>query len=639
MRSDIDPEKDGADTVDGPPKEQRPLAVETLGLGDLSLSHLGIAVDPALDRGGSPMVPNGAAPDGESRREGVKAARSRNSTNASQATVSKLELAPESWKADSSLGPGEAGKRGVRGNGSGGDAGSVPVVQDVVPGTRPRSGHESITGGPQASANAVEGDHEIGFKRSGSVRSRVDSTLRRKRGGSSATGTTVATVPGTNAAAMTPTSPGVVPRLTGFAVASKKRNRDFHQLFRSVPEDDYLIEDYSAAIQKDILLHGRLYVSESHLCFYSNIFGYVTTLVISFDEVVSVEKKTTAMLFPNAIVIQTLHARNTFASLASRESTYDLIVGIWKIGHPNLRSSLNGVQLDEAGGGGDKTVKAERSSSEGHSEHDEDDEEAVYDEDVEEEEGLGSFTEAGDGSLAGSEAGEVVSRANARKASAGLGMARGPTNEQPANGDTRLEKGSIAGPSSAADFPGPATHRPTECSDQHFERLIRDDTLPAPLGKIYDLLFGPASGAFMTNWLLEEQKVLDLQLEDDKIGLTETKRTRVHSYIKPLSAPIGPKQTKCIITETLESIDLEKAVSVLVTTQTPDVPSGGAFVTRTKYCLTWAEGNATRVFINCTIEWSGKSWLKGSSSGLMLGAVTITPLTCSPPRSDRERRQ
>ncbi|RJE16664.1 GRAM domain protein, partial [Aspergillus sclerotialis] len=62
-----------------------------------------------------------------------------------------------------------------------------------------------------------------------------------------------------------------MPRLTGFAVASKKRNRDFHQLFRSVPEDDYLIEDYSCALQREIILAGRIYVSEGHICFSSNI--------------------------------------------------------------------------------------------------------------------------------------------------------------------------------------------------------------------------------------------------------------------------------------------------------------------------------------------------------------------------------
>lgn len=33
-----------------------------------------------------------------------------------------------------------------------------------------------------------------------------------------------------------------LPQVTGFAVASSRRNTDFHELFRSIPEGDYLIE-------------------------------------------------------------------------------------------------------------------------------------------------------------------------------------------------------------------------------------------------------------------------------------------------------------------------------------------------------------------------------------------------------------
>lgn len=36
--------------------------------------------------------------------------------------------------------------------------------------------------------------------------------------------------------------------------------------------------DYGCALQKEILLQGRLYVSEQHICFNSNIFGWVTNV-------------------------------------------------------------------------------------------------------------------------------------------------------------------------------------------------------------------------------------------------------------------------------------------------------------------------------------------------------------------------
>lgn len=34
--------------------------------------------------------------------------------------------------------------------------------------------------------------------------------------------------------------------------------------------------DYSCALQRDILLQGRLYLSENWICFYSNIFRWET---------------------------------------------------------------------------------------------------------------------------------------------------------------------------------------------------------------------------------------------------------------------------------------------------------------------------------------------------------------------------
>jgi len=573
------------------------LAVDSLGMGDLSLSHLGISPDTPTNTNSSTAnafpttgllsdkskdVSSAKRDEAEARAEDISAARA--------VSVAYAEKLP--------------------------DDSSTPILGDVAPGIRPRSTYEPSVTGDQTPPNGsiFEGETGSGVCRSGSIRSRVDAVARRHRASSAATGASAigAAIGAGHAALANPAAMNSVPKLTGFAVASKKRNRDFHQLFRSVPEDDYLIEDYSCALQRDIILAGRIYISEGHMCFSSNILGWVTTLVISFDEVVSVEKENTAMVFPNAIAIQTLHARHTFRSLLSRESTYDLLIGIWKISHPSLKSSLNGVRLDE-GGTGDKTEKVDGSGSDDGSEMGSDDADEVYDED--QEEGLGSFTEAGEGSIAGSDLGDPLTKPVSRKTSAIAVVGGVTSNSAQSNGDAKpAEKAGAAGAAASADFPGPATHAPTECSDQgtHYDKVIKDETVPAPLGKVYSMMFGPASGVFMTKFLLDDQKVLDLQMEDDKKGLSEDIKNRTYSYIKPLNASIGPKQTKCIITETLDSIDLEKAISITVATQTPDVPSGNVFSVKTKYCLMWAAGNSTRLLMTCTIEWTGKSWLKGN---------------------------
>ncbi|KAI1815811.1 hypothetical protein GGS20DRAFT_305526 [Poronia punctata] len=467
---------------------------------------------------------------------------------------------------------------------------------------RPRSPYEYSNASPTSSIY----DGGSGVHRASSIRSAI--SRRRKRGstvGTSGTGNTAsgAAAVSANASGVAhPSAAGSTAKLTGFAVASKKRNRDFHALFKSVPDDDFLIEDYSCALQREILAHGRLYVSEGHLCFSSNILGWVTTLVMSFDEIVSVEKRSTALVFKNGLMISTLHAKHVFASFASRDSTYDLIVSIWKLGRPTLRSSLNGVTIDETGGdktelGDERAAGTGDSQSTSDSEDDDSEEDDVYDEDLEEED-THEETQQTEPNPADTDGDKAVPR----KVSGAAALNGGAGDKADASPST-----------GGADFPGPATHGPTECgdADTHFEVPVGDDIVAAPLGKVYDLIFGPASVAFMSKWLTNDQKCTELQMEDKK-GLSSDNKSRVYSYIKPLYASLGPKQTKCIVTETIETIDLEKSVNVLIITQTPDVPNGNLFSVKTKYCLFWAENNSTRVTINCTIEWTGKSWLKGA---------------------------
>ncbi|KAH7374386.1 hypothetical protein BKA66DRAFT_468405 [Pyrenochaeta sp. MPI-SDFR-AT-0127] len=575
------PEK--ADSIVSSGTEKRRPAVETLGSGNLSLAQLGIADSSEVSPMSSATNITMKADEASAKFEDLAAAQAVSAAYAADKPPSIRSERPRSLTAVSGQ--------------SGAGAATPPRQADV-------------TDSPAASS----------IQRQGSIRSRISGGRRRRHRGSSAT---TGNAIGASTSTLAPSAALNGNRLngTGFAVASPKRNRDFHNLFKSVPEDDYLIEDYSAALQKEILLHGRLYVSEGHLCFSSNILGWVTNLVISFDEVVSVEKKSTAVLFPNAIVISTLHARNVFASFLSRDSTYDLIIGIWKISHPNLKSSLNGVVLDGSGTG-DKTEKADSLGSEDGSLQDSDDE--VYDEDAEEDDGIGSFTEAGEGSVTGSEVAEVA--AETRKVSGAVAQAVGGGSEL-----VEAAKAATNGVPVGQDFPGATAHVPTECgdNDQHYDKLLIDTTIPAPLGKVYSLMFGPASGVFMRKWLLEDQKSSDLQMEDDKKGLGEDKKSFNFSYIKPLSAPVGPRQTKCNIAMTLEQFDLEKAVCVLCSTGTPDVPSGNIFLTKTRYCLMWGPGNSTRLIMTFTVEWSGKSWLrgpieKGANDGQMSYATSLT---------------
>ncbi|KAK3061494.1 hypothetical protein LTR53_019768, partial [Teratosphaeriaceae sp. CCFEE 6253] len=123
----------------------------------------------------------------------------------------------------------------------------------------------------------------------------------------------------------------------------------------------------------------------------------------------------------------------------------------------------------------------------------------VYDED--EDDDAGSFTDAGTLlSAPGSDAGEapLSRKTSAQPVINGAAAANGSLAK-----NVEVEVAAATGVPSATDAPGPAAHAPTECGDaaEHYDRPLTDTTIPAPLGKVYSLMYGPASGAFMRKWL------------------------------------------------------------------------------------------------------------------------------------------
>ena len=88
--------------------------------------------------------------------------------------------------------------------------------------------------------------------------------------------------------------------------------------------------------------------------------------------------------------------------------------------------------------------------------------------------------------------------------------------------------------------------------------------------------------------------------------------SRNMSYIKPLSGAVGPRQTKCELRDEVVHSDFDEYVTVLTTTRTPDVPSGGVFSVKTRICMTWASNISTRVYITTQVEWTGRSFIKGA---------------------------
>uniref|UniRef100_A0A8D2B7V1 GRAM domain containing 1C n=1 Tax=Sciurus vulgaris TaxID=55149 RepID=A0A8D2B7V1_SCIVU len=110
----------------------------------------------------------------------------------------------------------------------------------------------------------------------------------------------------------------------------KDRNEEYKRQFTHLPDTEKLIADYACALQRDILLQGRLYLSENWLCFYSNIFRWETTISIALKNITFMTKEKTARLIPNAIQIITDGEKFFFTSFGARDRSYLSIFRLWQ---------------------------------------------------------------------------------------------------------------------------------------------------------------------------------------------------------------------------------------------------------------------------------------------------------------------
>ncbi|CAH0718295.1 unnamed protein product, partial [Brenthis ino] len=111
---------------------------------------------------------------------------------------------------------------------------------------------------------------------------------------------------------------------------SKSRQKKFQRHFPQVGPEERVLNYYSCALVGDLLLQGHLYITKNYFAFYSNVFGYVTKLLIPTTSVLRITKEKVARIIPNAVGVCTRDERHVFGSLLSRDSTYKLMMHVWK---------------------------------------------------------------------------------------------------------------------------------------------------------------------------------------------------------------------------------------------------------------------------------------------------------------------
>ena len=116
---------------------------------------------------------------------------------------------------------------------------------------------------------------------------------------------------------------------------SQARSRECREWF-GLPESEELLEEYSCALLKKILLQGRMYVFREHICFYSKVFTFVTKRTIELRTVTSINRAKN-MGFPNSIEVIGSGKRYFFTSFLFREDAFRQMVTSWSQCSPYAR--------------------------------------------------------------------------------------------------------------------------------------------------------------------------------------------------------------------------------------------------------------------------------------------------------------
>eukprot|EP00834_Sanchytrium_tribonematis_P000182 NODE_4_length_77007_cov_1.156642.p22 type:complete len:363 gc:universal NODE_4_length_77007_cov_1.156642:5607-4519(-) len=317
---------------------------------------------------------------------------------------------------------------------------------------------------------------------------------------------------------------------------NKRKNEEFHTIFEG--DESELVEDFSCALQKDILVHGRLYISHNAVGFYSNILGWTTSIMVKFSDIVKVEKRNSAFVLPNALMLYTnQHKKYFFASFVFRDLAYNILISMW-------RSAVSGILV-----GNDMSYLEDQSdfslglSSENSA--------LIESDDTEDEDTL-----TVDNSTRHRAHSENDLNVHTRKVS-----------ESASNPDLSTQK-----PNQYTDnlikIPNGDSKEPCDSDNIVFETTYSPFTVAA----CWDLIYSDESysdGGFSHLFHTQTKGITEWNTGKWKPANETEKQSRHVEYIMPLTNPLGPKQVKTYVDEVVDEKDLRSHIHLTQTTATP----------------------------------------------------------------------
>ncbi|XP_063982134.1 protein Aster-B-like isoform X2 [Diachasmimorpha longicaudata] len=368
----------------------------------------------------------------------------------------------------------------------------------------------------------------------------------------------------------------------------KSRSEDFKRIFKDVPDDERLVVDYSCALQREILVHGRLYVSQNYVCFYANIFTWETIVSLRWKDVASITKEKTALVIPNAISICTETDKFFLTTFGARDKSYMMLFKIWQnalIGQPMSNTEM--WQLVHTCYGEELGLTS-------------DDEDYISPSAQEEE--------------------KIPSRLSIES----LSEPDPPTPDQPTSPSVPTTSPSFP-PTSTADLNPEATDQsdttesdaekqnlrlglcsPSVCTSPHEGRTIINTALPIHIDQLFTLLF--TTSKFFLDFH-RARKTTDL-IQSEWTQHSETnKKMRTVSLTVSLTQPVGPRKSQ--VTETQIMLPCSRPghrYCIDVETNNAGIPYADSFSVFNHFCIAYMSECETSLQIFSEIKFKKHVW-------------------------------
>jgi len=383
----------------------------------------------------------------------------------------------------------------------------------------------------------------------------------------------------------------------------RSKCEDLNRNFPGLPPEETLIVDYSCALQKDILVHGRLYATTNYLCFYANIFRWETAVTIRWREVTAMTKEKTALVIPNAVQICTDSEKLFFTSFTARDKTHMMLFRLWQNAlldspasqteiwswvqsvygvHTNRYNDYNG---DESNDGGSSYDGLEIGSAHPLPKH------RLYSNIEEEEESklpgkLGTFTPDGSDEvlIPGLQVGDQsdLSEAESRRRSP---PARSLTS--PAIVSTDILTYEVWRQSKEA-------------------REIVSKNFAINIDQLFTLLF--TNSKFFYDFQAE-RKTFDIVQCPWKHSDKSEDKFREVSYTLNLNHSIGPKTSRATEVQTMRSNSVPGHIyNVDVETTNADIPYADTFFVATHFCVVKVNDEESLLTVLCDIKYKKAPW-------------------------------